>query len=97
MVRGESQKSEYIGKMGGKTVYGGLVGEGPNRSYNKDLMHLYRKMYHIIELIKDRDAYEKQRASLGLNPKTKYSHRSDSGLPPAYWTCVNELFSKRSY
>jgi len=49
MVRGESQKSEYIGKMGGKVVLGGLVGEGLNRKYNRGLMTTYKELYYVLE------------------------------------------------
>lgn len=69
MVRGESQKSEYIGKMGGRTVLGGLIGEGPNSSYNRDLMYSYRDMYQILEVIKNNAsgaACLGNRSSLGL-------------------------------
>jgi len=49
MVRGESQKSEYIGKLGGKVVLGGLVGEGLNRNYNRGLMTTYKELYHVLD------------------------------------------------
>lgn len=97
MVRGESQKSEYIGKLGDKVVVGGLIGEGPNRVYNRELMTFYKEMYELRETSKDEETRRyKVCPSTGRLLRLAI-RRGPTGLARAYWSTVDRLFRKRSY